>query len=155
MVGDQEVRLRIYSSFRKHSAPFDLFNILLRYALILKWIEWKYSSAIYTQYPKMTKQKSVFRDVCKKYIYIFFKRKYFIYISFQTLCYETRNWVHVQPVSIDHPWDVSTSWLESTCGKFNWLDMICEGAHTCLYKVIQLTVHVRAKTKPWGWRNCR
>jgi hypothetical protein len=28
-------------------------------------------------------------------------------------------------------------------------------AHTCLYKVPQLTVHVREKTKPWGRRNCR
>ena len=27
-------------------------------------------------------------------------------------------------------------------------------AHTCLYKVPQLTVHVRAKAKPWGQRNC-
>ena len=27
-------------------------------------------------------------------------------------------------------------------------------AHTCLYKVSQLTMHIRAKTKPWGWRNC-
>ena len=27
-------------------------------------------------------------------------------------------------------------------------------AHTCRYKVSQLTVHVRAKTKPWGRRNC-
>jgi hypothetical protein len=29
-----------------------------------------------------------------------------------------------------------------------------EKAHTCLYKVPQLTVHVRAKTKTWGQRNC-
>ena len=27
-------------------------------------------------------------------------------------------------------------------------------AHTCLHKVPLLTVHVRAKTKPWGRRNC-
>jgi hypothetical protein len=26
-------------------------------------------------------------------------------------------------------------------------------AHTCLYKLPQLTVHVRTKTKPWVWRN--
>ena len=24
-------------------------------------------------------------------------------------------------------WNVSKTWLESTCGKFNWLDMICKG----------------------------
>lgn len=26
--------------------------------------------------------------------------------------------------------------------------------HTCLHKVSQLTIHIRAKTKPSGWRNC-
>ena len=41
-----------------------------------------------------------------------------------------------------------------TCGKFNWLDMIWKGTHTSLYTVPQLTVHVRAKTKPWDQRNC-
>jgi hypothetical protein len=35
-------------------------------------------------------------------------------------------------VSIDHPWDVSTTWLETTWGKFNWLDMILE-RHTPVY----------------------
>jgi hypothetical protein len=30
----------------------------------------------------------------------------------------------------------------------------CGKARTCLYKVRQLTVHVRAKTKPWGRKNC-
>ena len=59
----------------------------------------------------------------------------------------------MHPVSIDHPWDASTTWLESTCGKCNWLDMIWT-AHTCLYKVPQLTEHVRANTKPWHQRNC-
>ena len=68
-----------------------------------------------------------------------------IYISFQTLCYETRNWAQVHPVAIDHPWDVSTTWLESTCVTFNWLDMIWKETHTCVYKVPQLTMHVRAK----------
>jgi hypothetical protein len=38
------------------------------------------------------------------------------------------NWAPVHPVSIDHPWDVSTTWLESTCGTFNWLDR-----HTPVY----------------------
>ena len=26
-----------------------------------------------------------------------------------------------------HPWDVSTTWLDFTCGKFKWLDMIWKG----------------------------
>ena len=60
-----------------------------------------------------------------------YKNRYLIYISIQILCYETQNWAQVHPVSIDHPWDVSTSWLESTCYKFNWLDMIWKG--TSLY----------------------
>ena len=71
------------------------------------------------------------------------------------LCNETRNWARMHLVSIDHPWDVSTTWLESTCGKFNWLDITWKRhSYTCLYKVPQLTVHVREKTKPWGRRNC-
>jgi hypothetical protein len=55
------------------------------------------------------------------------KQKHLIYISIQTLSYETRNWAQMHPISIDHPWGVSTTWLESNCGKFNWLDMIWKG----------------------------
>ena len=35
-----------------------------------------------------------------------------LYVSIQTLCYETQNWAQVQPVSIDRHWDVSTTWTE-------------------------------------------
>jgi hypothetical protein len=56
------------------------------------------------------------------------KQKYLIYI---TICYETQNWAQVHPVSIGHPWDVSTTWLESTCGKFNFLDDL--ERHTPVY----------------------
>jgi hypothetical protein len=86
-----------------------------------------FSHQIYTQYPIMTKWKPLFWKCCK-----FIKnekQKYLIYISIQTLCYETRNSAQVHPVSIDHPWDVSTTWLESICGKFNWLDIIWKGTH--------------------------
>ena len=68
----------------------------------------------------MTKRKQIFRQ---KYLCI----------GIQTLCCETHNWAQVHPVSIDHPWDVSTSWLESTCGKFNWLVMIWKGTHLSIY----------------------
>ena len=78
-------------------------------------------STHYTLYPVMMKWKQVFRFICKY--------KYLIYISIQTLCCETRNWAQVHPVSIDHPWDVSTTWMESTCVKFNWLDIIWKGTH--------------------------
>ena len=54
--------------------------------------------------------------------------QFLIYISIQTLCYKTQNWAPVHSVSIDHPWDVSITWLDSTCGKFNWLER-----HTPVY----------------------
>ena len=74
------------------------------------------SSSIYTQYPTMTKRKQVSGNVCKQ------KTEIPYFISIQILCYETRNWAQVHPVSIDYPWDVSTTWLESICGKFYWLE---------------------------------
>jgi hypothetical protein len=36
--------------------------------------------------------------------------------------------------------DVSTNWLESTCGKLNWLDMIWKGTHldsACQSKILE------------------
>jgi hypothetical protein len=107
-----------YSAFGKYSDPFSTFCY---FSLILKLIKFKFSSSIYTQYAIMTKRKQIFRFVCEH-------NKLFIYISIRTLCYETQNWGQVHPVSIDHPWDVSTTWLLSTC-KFNWLDMIWKGTH--------------------------
>ena len=70
-------------------------------------------------------------DKAKPVLFKFYKmlQILFISISIQALCYETRNWAQVHPVSIDHLWDVSTTWLESTCGKLNWLDMIWKGTH--------------------------
>ena len=65
-----------------------------------------------------------------------------ICISIQTLSSETQNWAQVHPVSIDPPVVNSVDWT--------WFGKV----HTCLYEVPQLTVHVRAKTKPWGRRNC-
>ncbi len=52
-----------------------------------------------------------------------------MYISVHSLCHETKYFAQVHPVSTDHPWEVSTTWLESTCGKFSWLDMIRKGTH--------------------------
>ena len=56
-----------------------------------------------------------------------------MYISIHSLCHDTQNWAQVHPVSTDHPWDVSTTLLESTCGKFNWLDMIWKGTHLSIF----------------------
>ena len=60
------------------------------------------------------------------------KLKYHIDISIQTLCYDVLNLAQVPRISLDYLCDVSTSWLESTCGKFNWLDMIWWDTHDCL-----------------------
>ena len=54
----------------------------------------------------MTKSKQFFW-----HFYKIKKQKYLIYISIQTLCYETWYWAQVHPVSFDHPWDVSATWL--------------------------------------------
>ena len=85
------------------------------------------SSSIYTQYT-IIKKLNRFLEMLANLLQEN-PQKYFIYISIQTVCYETRNWAQVHPVSIDHPWHVSTTWLESTCGKFNWLDVIWKGTH--------------------------
>lgn len=34
------------------------------------------------------------------------------------------------PISLDHLWDASTSWLESSCGNFNGADMIRTGTNS-------------------------
>ncbi len=52
-----------------------------------------------------------------------------IYIGIKTLCNNTWNLAQVPHISLDHCWDVSTPWLESTRGKLNWLDMIWKGTH--------------------------
>ena len=84
----------------------------------------------------MTKQKQVFRKCCKCIKNK--KQKYLIYISIR-LCYKTRNWVQVHPVSIHHPPVVNSI-------DYTWFGK----AHTCLFKVPQLTVHVRVSPEVEG-----
>ena len=82
---------------------------------------------VINQYPILTKQKQNFRHFCK-----FIKREkliYYIGISIQTLFNDTWNVSQVPPISHDHLWAASTPWLESICGKLNWLDMIWKGTH--------------------------
>ena len=43
-------------------------------------------------------------------------------------------------------------WIPPVVNSIDWT--LLGKAHTCLYKVTQLTVYVRSKTKPWGRRNC-
>ncbi len=118
--------------------PFTFFNFMLQawYCNCLKKI-----SLIYTPYLIMTKWKQNFRNVCK-----FIKKKkmkYHIYISIQTLCNITWNLAQVPPISLDHCWDVSTHWLESICGKLNWLDMIWKGTH------FSITPHSWQRISEW------
>jgi hypothetical protein len=107
--------LYMYSAFGKYSDPmtFSSFCFMLQRYSKMDYIK-TCSSSIYTQYSIMTKRKHVvgFANVLP-YLH-----------KYSDLCNETRNWAQVHPVSIDHSWDVSTTWFESTCGKFNWLDMI-------------------------------
>ncbi len=88
----------------------SLFSILLCCSLILQLFTFGGGFLINLHsVPHMTKWKQKFRNVCK-----FIKKKklkYHIYISIQTL------------------WGFSTPWLESTCGKLNWLGMIWKGTH--------------------------
>ncbi len=59
-------------------------------------------------------------------------RKYSDHLHFlinQTLCNNTWNLAQMPPISLDHCWDISTPWLESTCDKLHWLDMIWKGTH--------------------------
>ena len=114
----------------------NFFDILFRYSLILKLVKWKQipsnlHTVLHNDKVRMWKWE---------------KQKYLIYIRIQTFCSETRNWALVHPVPIDHDWSPPV---------VNSIDWTWFGkAHTCLYKFPQLTVHVRAKTKPWGRRNC-
>ena len=89
----------------------------------------------------MTKLKQVVRHFCKCIKNE--KQKYLIYISIQTLCYETRSWAQVHPLFIDHHLDVSTNWLSPpVVNSIDWTWFW--KAHTFLYKVPKLS-HMRSK----------
>lgn len=52
-------------------------------------------------------------------------------------------------ISLHHLRDVSTPWLESTCGHFNWLDMIQKGTHLSVFLLVsnqQINVNTNANT---------
>ena len=88
----------------------------------------------------------------KRFTYLFLPL-YLIYISIQTLllwdsklssgasCF---HWSSLMFLQLD--------WSPPVVHSIDWTWF--GKAHTCLYKVPQLTVHVRAKAKPWGRRNC-
>ena len=101
----------------------SLFKFFVSYILIIKLIKFFFSPSLINLHtiPHNDKVKTGLDIFCSfsqnKKIK---KLKYHIYISIQTLCYAIQNWAQVHPGSIDHP----TTWLESTCGKFNWLDII-------------------------------
>ncbi len=97
------------------------FHISLCYSLIPKWIKF----IIFLKILQTIPHNDNVKELCLKSLQIYKKKKNnHMYISIHSLCHDTQNWAQVHPVSTDHPWDVSTTWLESTCGKFSWLDMI-------------------------------
>ena len=99
--------------------PLHFFHVLLRYRHILKWI--------------LQKKFSLKMDFNNLHT-IPYKKNGFLEIPYlHTLSYETRNWAQVHPVSIDHPWDVSTTWSPPVVNSIDWTWF--GKAHTCLYKV--------------------
>jgi hypothetical protein len=75
----------------------------------------------------------------------------FQFIKINTLSSETQNSAQVHPVSIDHPWDVSTIWLESTCGKFKCMDMIGKGSHLSIYGPTMRLKKFSVEPQPGLW----
>ncbi len=67
----------------------------------------------------------------------------------QTLCSNTWNWAQVPPISLEHCWDVSTSWLESI--KLIGHDL---ERHTPLYKRPHSWQCISERKPSWGQRNC-
>jgi hypothetical protein len=72
---------------------------------------------------------------------------------FQTLCYMR---IEIELGCILFPLIILEMFLQLDCSppvvhSIDW--KLFGKAHTCLYEVPQLTVHVRTKTKPRGWRN--
>ncbi len=86
-----------------------------------------FSSKFYKQYPIMITWKKFVWNLCKFIKYK--KRQNHMYVSIHSLCHDTQNWAQEHPVSTEHPWDVSTTWLGSPCSKFSWLDMILKGTY--------------------------
>jgi hypothetical protein len=58
---------KVFQETGKHSVfrPLDFFHILLHYSLILKLIQYFFPLINLHTIPQMTKQKQVFRNVCK------------------------------------------------------------------------------------------
>jgi hypothetical protein len=119
------------------------FHILIRYSLILKLIKFKCPSSIYTQYPIMAKRKQDFRHFANV-LHIQIRNTLFRpfamrleielrFIVFPLIFLEMSKALHlsargVTTVPGSNPgW--FESWFESTCGIFNWLDMIWKGTH--------------------------
>ena len=117
----------MYSAFRNYSDPFTFFTFCYVTAYVTDFY-FKNTSSIYTQHPIMTKQKQVFRNVCK-----FIKMKYHIYMSIQTL-YSILCW--------------------STFGKRLqprvFLGMTLQSWHTCIWGVFPFLLY-RSSQALSGW----
>ena len=107
---------------RKVFTALHFLHILVCYSLIPKWIQIIIFLKILHTIPRNDNVKNVFGNILQ--IYKKIKKSHV-----HSLCHDTQNWAQVHPISTGHPWDVSTTWLESTCGKFSWLDMIWNRTH--------------------------
>ena len=94
--------------------PLPLFHMLLCYSLVLKWIKYIFPSSIYKQYPIMTKQKKTVFKKCLQMYYKFKTEIPYLHKYSDPLLWDSKL-SSVHPVSFDHPWNVSTTWWESTC----------------------------------------
>ena len=127
-------------------------TVVNQFSLSCAWLLWRqyrtslYTSSICTQYPIMSKQKRVcilFEKCTTKY-----KHNYSEPLLWDTKLGSGASCFHWSSLICFHN-------LTGVPPVVNSIDLKWFGkAHACLFKVSQLTEQVRAKTKPWGRRNC-
>ncbi len=101
----------------------------------------------YKQYPITT--------TWMKFVWIFanYKKKLKKGKSIHSLCLDTQNWAPgtLFPLIMLEIF-LQLDWSPPVVNSVDWSWF--GKAHTCLYKVPQSIMHVRAQTKPWSPRNC-
>ncbi len=126
IVINKYIYVYMYDSVKYSQLLIDYFSISTFYVTAL-FLNSLFSSKFYKQYPIMITWKKFVWNLCKFIKYK--KRQNHMYVSIHGLCHDTQNWAQEHPVSTEDPWDVSTTWLGSPCGKFSWLDMILKGTY--------------------------
>lgn len=105
----------LYSASRKYSQGLTFY--IHRYITVVYQTVLNYciSSKFYTKISHYDNVEKSLRFLQKMF-------------TISSLCPEAQN----KAVSTYHPWDVCRTKLESTCGKFSWLDGLDLERHTCL-----------------------